>query len=281
MIYTVTFNPALDYALWCDNLIEGKTNRAFAAEISFGGKGIKVSYALKKLGVESTPIIFIAGFTGKEFSRLVAQEGINAEYIELKNGYTRINLKIKTKNETEINWIGPEINEEAMKTFYEKISHIKNDDTLVLSGSVPPSLPDDIYKTVMQKTKCRIVVDTIKISLIPTLSLKPFLIKPNKEDLDTIFNTDTGGNISKYAKELQNAGAKNVMVSLGKDGAFLLDENGNEYIEKAPEGVLKNSVGAGDATVAGFLYEYNISADYRKCLSKAVETGSKSAFGLL
>lgn len=267
MIYTVTFNPALDYAMHVGELNLGETNRSFKEEITIGGKGINVSYILNQFGIENIALGFVAGFTGEKLVCLAKELGINNDFISLKEGNTRINVKLKGETETEINAKGPIIDSDSLEQFFEKLDILKNGDTLVLSGSVPGSLPNDIYEQILTKIKhkdIRICVDATGDLLKNTLKFKPFVIKPNTDELEDLVGQKLNSfdEIVSAAKVLQTMGAQNVLVSMGKDGAVLLDSYGNVYFEKAKSIVPINTVGAGDSMLAGFIcgcekgYEY-------------------------
>ena len=281
MIYTVTFNPALDYVMYTGTLINGKTNRSRGEELYFGGKGINVSYVLSQLGAPTTALGFVAGFTGDALEAAVKDWGIKTDFVHLANGLTRINVKLKGECETEINAGGPEIDNDALCALMEKLDTIKTGDTLVLAGSVPASLPSDIYenilKTLSQKG-IRFVVDATGKLLVNTLQYKPFLIKPNIDELCEILETEikTQEELENGAKKLQQMGAQNVLVSLGKDGAFLLSSDGKTYRENAAKGTPVNTVGCGDSMLAGFLAGYQKGAEH--ALALAVAAGGATAF---
>ena len=283
MIYTITFNPALDYIMNIDNLQLGAVNRSKSEKILSGGKGINVSLVLTNLGVENTALGFVAGFTGKNIEDIINASGCKTDFVYLKEGLSRINVKIMSKPETEINGNGPCISEDDVKKLYEKLDKLISDDVLILAGSVPNSLPVDIYSDIMNYISDRgvkIVVDATGDLLVKCLEYKPFLIKPNNFELEQIFNIklDSRDDIVKCAFELKSMGAVNVLVSMGKDGAILIDENSRVYDLMAPEGKVVNTVGAGDSMVAGFLaglYEKN---DYEYAFKLSVATGSASAF---
>lgn len=283
MIYTVTFNPALDYAVHTAELQLGETNRADREQLLAGGKGINVSIVLKNLGMESTALGFIAGFTGEEILRRVEEDGICARFISLKNGFSRINVKLKGKTETEINGIGPEIDKEALSELFGQLRELTEKDTLVLAGSIPASLPDTIYMDIMEMLvgkQVKIVVDATRDLLVNVLKYHPFLIKPNNGELGEIFDVklETREEVIPYAKKLQEMGARNVLVSMAGKGAVLLTETGEVYQSPAPKGTVKNSVGAGDSMVAGFLAGYEKEGNYEKAFKLGVATGSASAF---
>ncbi|MBE6047458.1 MAG: 1-phosphofructokinase [Clostridium sp.] len=283
MIYTITFNPALDYIVKMQDLNVGHVNRTESEEIYAGGKGINVSIVLKNLGIENTALGYIAGFTGKEIERRVKEFGCSTDFIELKNGMSRINVKIKSSEESEINGSGPDIDDEALNELYKKLDNLKQDDILVLAGSIPKTLPKNIYENIMKRLDGRgikFVVDTTGELLMNVLKYKPFLIKPNHHELAELFNVklESKDDIVKYAKELVNLGAQNVVISMAGDGAILVDSNLNVTMSDVPKGVLKNSVGAGDSMVAGFITGYLKSGNVVNAFKMGVATGSASAF---
>ncbi len=284
MIYTVTLNPSLDYIITVENLRLGETNRTSGDEIIFpGGKGINVSLVLKNLGLESTALGFTAGFTGEEISRLVKVMGLKEEFIKVPKGISRINVKVRSDEETEMNGQGPEIGQEQIDQLIAQLDLLKEGDVLVLSGSIPGSMPSTIYHDIMERYLNKgilIAVDATKDLLTNVLPLHPFVIKPNNHELEEIFQVKLNGSedVVKYAKKLQEQGARNVMVSMAGDGALLVTENGDVFETKPPKGEVKNSVGAGDSMVAGFLYGYMEFKDYEKAFYYGVCTGSASAF---
>ncbi|WP_310602070.1 1-phosphofructokinase [Anaerosporobacter sp.] len=285
MIYTVTFNPALDYVVGVEHLITGQVNRTVSEEVFYGGKGINVSVLLKTLGLDSIALGFIAGFTGDEIEQGVKSQGIQTDFIRLPKGISRINLKIKSDNETEINANGPSIPETAIQELYEKLDKLEEGDSLVLAGSIPNTLPDDIYEQIMKRLyekSIRFVVDATNDLLKNVLKYKPFLIKPNNHELGEMFGVtiENEEDIIKYARELQNMGARNVLVSMAGDGAILLDENNIVHRMGVPKGKVVNSVGAGDSMVAGFLAGYIQTGDYNKALCLGTASGSATAFSL-
>ena len=271
MIYTVTFNPAIDYVMRLPVLREGKTNRADTSEIQFGGKGINVSCVLAELGVESTALGFVAGFTGEALVAHLTAQGIRTDFIRLPAGNTRINVKLKTpegaSKETEINAAGPNIPSDCVDKLVEKLSTLREGDTLVLAGSIPSSLPGDTYIRLLSRMKnrnVRFVVDAEGALLTSTLPYHPFLVKPNREELAALIGhpLPTEDDVKFAATEIQKQGAKNVLVSLGSSGALLLDEYGVFHREAALPIVPVNTVGAGDSMVAGFLVGVNKGYDY-------------------
>lgn len=283
MIYTVTFNPSLDYIVSCDDFILGQTNRTTKEIIYPGGKGINVSIVLRNLGLDTTALGFLAGFTGGEIKRLILKEGIKNEMIEVNNGFSRINIKLRSSQESELNGMGPSIDEQSIKKLYQKLDNLTSDDILVLAGSIPSSMPSNIYSDIMDYLKdknMKIVVDATKDLLLNVIPYKPFLIKPNNHELGELFNVElnTREEVVPYARKLQELGARNVLVSLAGEGAVLVDENGKVYSSKAPKGKVINSVGAGDSMVAGFLYGYKTFNNYNEAFKYGVCTGSASAF---
>ena len=283
MIYTVTLNPSIDYSVRMNDLKLGITNRSESEEYYFGGKGINVSCVLAELDIDSTALGFTAGFTGEAIEKGIKNDRITTDFIRLDSGLSRINIKIKSGEETEINGQGPDISEEKLEALMNKLDHIQDGDTLVIAGSIPKTMPDDTYERMLEKLKykdVRIVVDATKKLLVNSLKYKPFLIKPNRQELSEIFNVEvkTEEDTVKYAKELQKLGAKNVLISLGGEGAMLIDENG----EKHKAGVLKqkviNTVGSGDSMVAGFVAGYEKEKSYPYALKLGSVCGNATAF---
>lgn len=283
MIYTVTFNPSLDYIVSVRNFEEGNVNRASDEMILPGGKGINVSIVLNNLGMESHLLGFIAGFTGKEIERMVSDDGCISEFIKVDNGLSRINVKMRSEKESEINGIGPEISNSEMTQLLDKLDKLKEGDVLVLAGSIPASIPDTIYYDIMKMLsdrKIMIVVDATKDLLLNVLPLHPFLIKPNKQELAEMMNLEnlSKEDIVKNAFELQKRGAGNVLVSMAGEGAILVTEDGKVYSSEAHKGKVVNSVGAGDSMVAGFIYGYLKNKDYKEAFETGLCAGSASAF---
>lgn len=283
MIYTVTFNPSLDYIVDVSKFQEGVVNRTEHEKIFPGGKGINVSIILKNLGIENTALGFTAGFIGNEIKRLLNEKEVKSDFINVKVGVSRINVKIRSNQETEINGQGPNITDFEIKELYSKLNDLKEEDILVLAGSIPSIMPSSIYMDIMDYLKDRnikIVVDATKNLLTNVLPYKPFLIKPNNHELGEIFGVElvNKDDVIKYSKLLQEKGARNVLVSMAGDGAVLVAEDGQVFKSEAPSGVLKNSVGAGDSMVAGFIYGYLVSNDYSNAFKYGVCTGSASAF---
>ena len=283
MIYTVTLNPSIDYIVKLDRLQSGITNRTVGEEYYFGGKGINVSCVLAELDLESTAFGFVAGFTGDAIEKGIRNDKIITDFIRLRQGISRINIKIKAGEETEINCQGPHIDDSELDRLLAKIDRITDGDTIVIAGNIPNTMPDDVYERILDRLgdkKVRIVVDATKKLLLNSLVHKPFLIKPNRQELSEIFEVEinTEDDIEKYAKELQKMGAQNVLISLGGEGAMLIDEFGNKH--KA--GVLKerviNTVGSGDSMVAGFIAGYIRSGDYREALKLSVASSAATAF---
>ena len=284
MIYTVTFNPSLDYIVRMDHFEAGAINRVSYEQVLAGGKGINVSIVLHNLGHESTALGFVAGFTGAEIEHKLDAFPVKHDFVHLENGFSRINVKAKAENETEINGQGPDISEAAQKKLFEKLDTLGKGDTLVLAGSIPKTLPDDIYERIMERLDgrgIRIVVDAEKKLLLNVLKYHPFLIKPNNHELGDMFGVTlkTDEEIVTYAKKLQEKGATNVLISMAGDGAILLTKGGKHYKSPAPKGKLVNSVGAGDSMVAGFLTGCIESHDdLETAFYMGVATGSASAF---
>lgn len=283
MIYTVTFNPSLDYIVSVRNFEEGSVNRASDEMILPGGKGINVSIVLNNLGMESHLLGFIAGFTGKEIERMVSDDGCISEFIKVDNGFSRINVKMRSEKESEINGIGPAISNSEMTQLLDKLDKLKEGDVLVLAGSIPASISDTIYYDIMKMLsdrKIMIVVDATKDLLLNVLPLHPFLIKPNKQELAEMMNLEnlSKEDIVKNAFELQKRGARNVLVSMAGEGAILVTEDGNVYSSAAHKGNVVNSVGAGDSMVAGFIYGYLKNKDYKEAFETGLCAGSASAF---
>lgn len=283
MIYTVTLNPSLDYIAECKDFTLGATNRTSSEIIYPGGKGINVSIVLSNLGDRTTALGFLAGFTGEHIDSLIKDMGISSRMIRLDEGMSRINLKLKSKEETELNGMGPNISIIDIARLYQKLESITEDDILVLAGSIPPSVSEGLYSDIMERlkeTKIKIVVDATKDLLMNVLDKKPFLIKPNIHELGELFNVklDSADEALPYALKLKEMGAVNVIISMGKDGAMMVDEYGKSYTMNSPEGKLVNSVGAGDSLVAGFLHKYLETGNYEEAFHYGVCTGSASAF---
>lgn len=282
MIYTVTFNPAVDYVIHTSEVEVSGVNRAESEEIYFGGKGINVSMVLNELGVKSKALGFIAGFTGDAIEKGISEMGIETDLIRLENGFSRINVKIKSGSETDINGQGPKIDSKALDKLFQKLDKLMDGDTIVLAGSVPNSLPADIYEKILERLQnknVKAVVDAANDLLLNVLKYKPFLVKPNNYELGEMFGVTikTNEEIEKYARKLKDMGAKNVLVSMAGDGALLLDENGKTHICGVCKGTLKNSVGAGDSMVAGFIAGSE-QGDYEYALKLGTAAGGATAF---
>ena len=282
MIYTVTFNPAIDYVVHIDELHVDCVNRSQSEEVYFGGKGINVSMVLSELGVKSKALGFVAGFTGNAIERGVQDKGVETDFIHLPEGFSRINVKIKSDKETELNGQGPTISGEAIELLYAKLDKLKDGDTLVLAGSIPNTLPSDIYEKILVRLsnkKIKAVVDATNQLLMNVLKYKPFLVKPNNFELGEMFGVElkTQDEIIEYAKKLKDMGAVNVLISMAGDGAVLVDEYGNVHACNACKGQVKNSVGAGDSMVAGFIAGAE-SGDYEYALKLGTAAGGATAF---
>lgn len=283
MIYTVTFNPSLDYIVSMNDFQMGMTNRTTAEQIFAGGKGINVSIVLKNLGIENTALGFTAGFTGEQIEKEVRNMGLLADFIRVEHGISRINVKLKDFDGTEINGMGPEIDEQSVKLLFEKLDCLEAGDALVLAGSIPKCLPDSIYRDIMERLyqkEILFVVDATRELLLNVLQYHPFLVKPNNHELGEIFNVTlrTRDEVVPYAKMLQDKGARNVLVSMAGEGAVLADEEGGIYMLPAPKGKLVNAVGAGDSMVAGFLAGWTQKKDYEYAFRMGISAGSASAF---
>lgn len=288
MIYTVTFNPSLDYMVSVNEFTKGKVNRTTEELMIPGGKGINVSLVLTNLGVENTALGFVSGFTGEQLMKMLAGKGIHTDFIHVQEGMTRINIKLLSKvdayaEETEINGQGPVVSDMELEYLLNKIRQLTEDDILVVSGSVCKGVSQNIYADIVKicnMKDVKVVIDASGTLLMNTLEYGPFLIKPNHHELGDIFERDLDDldEIIYYAKELQNRGAKNVLVSMGAKGAVLISEDGEVYVAKAPCGEVVNAVGAGDSMVAGFLTGYLDTEDYEAALQMGVCTGSASAF---
>ena len=283
MIYTITFNPALDYIVKMDDFNLGHVNRSSCESVYAGGKGINVSIVLNNLGVKSKALGFIAGFTGQEIEREVREFGCDTDFIKLKNGMSRINVKIKADVESEINGGGPDIPEEALEELYEKLNCLTEGDILVLAGSIPKTMPVDIYEKIMESLQdkgVKFIVDTTGESLLKVLKYKPFLIKPNNHELAEMFNVELNSteDVVFYARKLKEMGAQNVLISMGKDGALLVTENDEVFASSVAKGEVINSVGAGDSMVAGFIAGYLKSNSYEEALRLGAASGGATAF---
>ena len=282
MIYTVTFNPAIDYVVRTGEMKVGVVNRTESEEIYFGGKGLNVSIILNELGIKSEALGFVAGFTGEAIENGMAKDGIKTDFVHLDNGFSRINVKIQSSFETEINGQGPEISEENIEELFKKLNKIQDGDTIVLAGSIPASLPSDIYERILEylkNKKIRAIVDATGDLLMNVLKYKPFLIKPNNFELEEIFGVElkTAEDVSEYALKLKEMGAVNVLVSMAGDGAILADENGKIHACGVCSGTVKNSVGAGDSMVAGFIAGCE-KKSYEYALKLGTAAGGATAF---
>lgn len=283
MIYTITFNPALDYIVKMDEFNLGHVNRSNNEFVYAGGKGINVSIVLNNLEVKSKALGFIAGFTGDEIERRVREFGCDTDFIKLKEGMSRINVKIKADVESEINGGGPDISSEALEKLYGKLDTLTSGDILVLAGSIPKTMPTDVYERIMERLQekgVKFIVDTTGESLLKVLKYNPFLIKPNHHELGELFGVTLNNKeeVIEYAKKLKDMGAQNVIISMAGDGAVLINSNGDVTTSNVPKGVVKNSVGAGDSMVAGFIAGYLNSGKIEEGFKLGVATGSASAF---
>lgn len=283
MIYTVTFNPAIDYAMRVERLEPGMTNRSVMEQLLPGGKGLNVSTILNHLGIDNVALGFIAGFTGAEIRRSFEALGGKCDFIELKEGISRINVKIKSAGETEINAAGPVIGSEAVSQLLERLNLLRDGDILILAGSIPASLSSSLYSDIMRMLSDRdimIAVDATKELLLNVLPYRPFLIKPNNHELGEIFGVTlkTREEVVPYAQKLQEKGAGNVLVSMAGEGAVLVTETGDVLMSEAPKGTVRNSVGAGDSMVAGFIAGWCEKHDYAHAFKMGLSSGSASAF---
>lgn len=290
MIYTITFNPALDYITQVENFKIGEINRTKTETILPGGKGLNVSIVLKNLEIENTALGFVAGFTGEELIRKMESQGVKTDFVKVEKGLTRINVKISSINEnkveeTALNGMGPQITKEDIEVLFEKIQNMSTNDIVILSGSIPKNIDNDIYEKIckeLNEKHITFIVDSTQELLMNVLKYHPFLIKPNKEELEETLNRKilTKEDIINAAKTLQKMGAQNVLVSLGNDGALLLTKEDDTYYSKAPRGQVVNTVGSGDSMVAGFLAGYYQTKDYEYALKTGVAAGSASAFSI-
>ena len=286
MIYTVTFNPSIDYIVSMNGFELGKTNRTTKEQMLAGGKGINVSIVLSNLGIENVALGFIAGFTGQELKRMTEEQGLATDFIELSQGVTRINVKLKDYDGTEINGMGPVIDDKAVEQLTCQLRKLQADDMVVFAGSIPSSMSSTIYRELMEELAprgIRFVVDATKALLLNVLEFHPFLIKPNNHELGEIFGVEllTKESVVPYAKKLQEMGARNVLVSMAGEGAVLVAENAEVFMSPAPEGELVNAVGAGDSMVAGFLAGWEEKQDYGHAFKMGLAAGSASAFSEL
>lgn len=290
MIYTITFNPALDYIAQVENFKIGEINRTKTETILPGGKGLNVSIVLKNLEIENTALGFVAGFTGEELIRKMESQGVKTDFVKVEKGITRINLKISSMSEnqvkeTALNGMGPQITKNDMDILFEKIQKMSTKDIVILSGSIPKNMDKDIYEKICKELKEKgitFIVDSTQELLMNVLKYNPFLIKPNKEELEETLNCkiSTKEDIVNAAKELKKRGAQNVLVSLGDDGALLLTKEDETYYSKVPKGQVVNTVGSGDSMVAGFLAGYYQTQDYEYALKVGVAAGSATAFSI-
>jgi 1-phosphofructokinase len=282
MVVTVTLNPALDYVTRVDEFRIGTVNRTVDEAVYPGGKGVNVSLVLSQLGIPNLATGFIAGFTGQELSAKLRDSGCAADFVQCRRGMTRINVKIRSAQETELNGMGPVVSAQELALLFQKLEKLTDEDILVLAGSIPGSLPSSLYEQILERVpkQVRTVVDTAGDSLKKVLPYHPFLVKPNHHELGELFGVliDTKEKALQYATRVQAMGARNVLVSMAGEGAVMVCENGENYNRKPPSGMLVNSVGAGDSLVAGFLAGYQTTGDFRKAFELGVITGSVSAY---
>ena len=283
MICTVTFNPSLDYIVSVENFKLGLTNRTSSELMLPGGKGINVSTVLMNLGIENTALGFMAGFVGDEIVRKLEEMGVKSDFIRIPEGVSRINLKLKSIDGTEINGMGPEISAEKVQELMEKLDTLKEGDVLFLAGSIPSSMPDDMYEKIMARLDGKgvmIVVDATRDLLVNVLKYHPFLVKPNNHELGEIFGVElkTRQDVIPYGKKLQEKGARNVLISMAGEGAVLVAEDGQVFEKPAPKGILVNGVGAGDSMVAGFMAGWMEKQNYEHAFHMGISAGSASAF---
>lgn len=283
MIYTLTLNPAIDYILNIEEFREGFVNRSVSETLLYGGKGINTSVVLTNIGIKNIALGFVGGNIGKEFEKLLSMDGVKTDFVYLENSNTRINVKIKGLNETDINATGPDITGKEIDSLFRKIESVNEGDFITLAGSIPRSVPEDIYVKIANKLsdkKANLVVDAEKNLLTDVLPYKPFLIKPNHHELGDIFGKElkSKSEILSAAKELQKMGARNIFISMAGDGGILVSEDGTTYFSPAPTGKVINSTGAGDSLVAGFLAEYSTTKDCKKAFVYGLCAGSASAF---
>lgn len=282
MIYTVTFNPAIDYIVHTGTMQVGQVNRSQGEELYFGGKGINVSFVLHELGLPSKALGFVAGFTGAAIEAGIQEQGIATDFVHLDSGFSRINVKIKSGEETELNGQGPNISEAAVAELFEKLNQLQDGDVLILAGSIPNTMPADSYEKILahlSDKKIKVVVDATKDLLLKVLPYHPFLIKPNNHELSELFGVTLHSieEIATYAKKLQEMGAQNVLISMAGDGALLIDETGKQHVCGVCKGTVKNSVGAGDSMVAGFVAG-SMHGDYEAALKLGTAAGGATAF---
>ncbi len=282
MIYTVTFNPAIDYIVHTGTMQVGQVNRSQGEELYFGGKGINVSFVLHELGLPSKALGFVAGFTGAAIEAGIQEQGIATDFVHLNSGFSRINVKIKSGEETELNGQGPNISEAAVAELFEKLNQLQDGDVLILAGSIPNTMPADSYEKILahlSDKNIKVVVDATKDLLLKVLPYHPFLIKPNNHELGELFGVTLHSieEIATYAKKLQEMGAQNVLISMAGDGALLIDETGKQHVCGVCKGTVKNSVGAGDSMVAGFVAG-SMHGDYEAALKLGTAAGGATAF---
>ena len=282
MIYTVTFNPAIDYIVHTGTMQVGQVNRSQGEELYFGGKGINVSFVLHELGLPSKALGFVAGFTGAAIEAGIQEQGIATDFVHLDSGFSRINVKIKSGEETELNGQGPNISEAAVAELFEKLNQLQDGDVLILAGSIPNTMPADSYENILahlSDKNIKVVVDATKDLLLKVLPYHPFLIKPNNHELGELFGVTLYSieEIATYAKKLQEMGAQNVLISMAGDGALLIDETGKQHVCGVCKGTVKNSVGAGDSMVAGFVAG-SMYGDYEAALKLGTAAGGATAF---
>ena len=283
MVYTVTFNPALDYIVSLHSFEMGMTNRTAGEQILPGGKWINVSIVLNNLGIKNTALGFMAGFTGEKIEKELQKMGLHTDFIQVESGFSRINVKLKDYDGTEINGMGPDIDASSLEKLYQKLDRLKAGDVLVLAGSIPKSLPDSIYRDILERLMGKgilCIVDASGALLLNVLQYKPFLVKPNRHELEELFNVtlDTKEDVILYAGKLQEKGAQNVLVSLSAQGAVLVDARKDVHLLAAPKGRLVNAVGAGDSMVAGFMAGWLKKQDYDHAFRMGISAGSASAF---
>lgn len=282
MIYTVTFNPAIDYIVHTGTMQVGQVNRSQGEELYFGGKGINVSFVLHELGLPSKSLGFVAGFTGAAIEAGIQEQGIATDFVHLDSGFSRINVKIKSGEETELNGQGPNISEAAVAELFEKLNQLQDGDILILAGSIPNTMSADSYEKILahlSDKNIKVVVDATKDLLLKVLPYHPFLIKPNNHELGELFGVTLHSieEIATYAKKLQEMGAQNVLISMAGDGALLIDETGKQHVCGVCKGTVKNSVGAGDSMVAGFVAG-SMHGDYEAALKLGTAAGGATAF---
>ena len=283
MIYTVTLNPSIDYVIKFDNLTTGNINRVNEEHVYPGGKGINVTRILKSLDNDNIALGFVSGFTGDYIINSLQELNLKSDFIKVKQGFTRINVKVKSEEETEINGQGPKISEEELNQFYKVIDKLVDGDILILSGSIPSCLDERLYESIMKKVEDRdikVIVDATKNLLLNVLKYKPFLIKPNNHELAEMFNVELNSteDVVFYAIKLKEMGAQNVLISMGKDGALLVTENDEVFASSVAKGEVVNSVGAGDSMVAGFIAGYLKSNSYEEALRLGAASGGATAF---